>query len=112
MLSQISSFWQSEDFLIHLRDSLEAFGFENLPLKVCCEHSAVIDWNSVDFDITSKQQTKDYYRVLIGVFFQEILPGCACSDNSNDAQTKENGYCQIIIKVDKKDNTVELTNAF
>ena len=112
MLSQIASLWQSEDFSKYLKDSLKAFGFDNLPLKACCKHSAVIDWNSIDFDITSKQQTKDYYRVFIGVFFQEILPGCACSDNSEEAQTTENGYCQIIIKVDKKDNTVEFTNAF
>jgi len=43
------------------------------------------------------------------VFFQEILSGCACSDDPSQAMTHENSYCEINIIINKS-GEVEFVN--
>ncbi|MBT6360436.1 MAG: hypothetical protein HOJ52_06195, partial [Candidatus Thioglobus sp.] len=36
----------------------------------------------------------------IGVFFCEVLSGCACSDDPSQAMMLENSYCELRMDID------------
>ncbi|WP_237732038.1 hypothetical protein [Bathymodiolus thermophilus thioautotrophic gill symbiont] len=41
------------------------------------------------------------FQLKIGVFFREVLTGCACSDDPLQAIMYENGYCELHAELNK-----------
>ncbi|CAC9490830.1 hypothetical protein BPUTSESOX_1873 [uncultured Gammaproteobacteria bacterium] len=40
-------------------------------------------------------------QLKTGVFFREVLAGCACSDDVSQAINYENGYCELQVKFNR-----------
>ncbi|WXT99401.1 MAG: hypothetical protein Ctma_0098 [Catillopecten margaritatus gill symbiont] len=70
-------------------------------LVKCCKHSGDIDDNSIDIVILSSIETEQITQLKIGVFFREVLAGCACSDDPSQAIIYENGYCELDAEFNK-----------
>jgi len=73
----------------------------DLPLSDCCQHSGDIDATSIEVTVFSSVETKQKIQFKIGVFFREVLAGCACSDDPSQAVAYENGYCELAAELDK-----------
>lgn len=83
------------------QQALKHLTLDNLPLIECCHHSGNIDEESIDINLLSSAEFEQVIQLKIGVFFREILPGCACSDDPSQAISYENGYCELQVEVDK-----------
>ena len=110
MLTKVFEYWDSDKFSDYIKSELSTKDVELLPLEKCCTYSAVIDENSISIMVISKILKVDSMVVKVGVFFQEILSGCACSDDPSQAMTHENSYCEINIIINKS-GEVEFVNA-
>ena len=94
MFDQVFQYWETPDFKSYCLAQLKAFAPE-LPLGHCCTHSSMIDPESIGFRIISTQHQDSSIGLKIGVFFEEVLSGCACSDDPSQAMIRENGYCEM-----------------
>lgn len=94
MFDQAFQYWETPDFKPYCLAQLKAF-VDELPLGQCCMHSSVIDPESVSFRMISTQRQDTSIGLKIGVFFEELLSGCACSDDPSQAMIRENGYCEM-----------------
>ncbi|SMN11743.1 hypothetical protein SPBRAN_2037 [uncultured Candidatus Thioglobus sp.] len=83
------------------KKSLKSLAVSDFPLKDCCQHSGDIEENSIDISILSSVEIEHGVQLKIGVFFREILAGCACSDDPSEAISYENGYCELQVNIDK-----------
>ncbi len=101
--------WGSEDFTEQLQQTICALG-DALPLKDCCKHSGVIDFETIKPIILSSAESDSSVQIKLGVFFSEILSGCACSDDPSQAQMLENGYCELEMLIDKASKQASFIN--
>ncbi len=105
MFDQALAYWGDDKFPQYFKQAVQSLELGVLPLKDCCNHSAVIDQTTIEPMILSSVETQDRVEVKTGVFFCEVLSGCACSDDPSQAKILENSYCELIISLDK--NTKE-----
>ncbi|CAB5506174.1 hypothetical protein THERMOT_2286 [Bathymodiolus thermophilus thioautotrophic gill symbiont] len=75
-------------------------GNQSLLIK-CCQHSGNIDESSIRIILLSSVETMQRFQLKIGVFFREVLTGCACSDDPLQAIMYENGYCELHAELNK-----------
>jgi len=61
--------WGSDEFPQAFKQAIKSLELEKLPLANCCNHSAVIDKDSIDVMILSSHETDDQIQIKIGVFF-------------------------------------------
>jgi hypothetical protein len=66
-----------------------------------CQHSGNIDETSIEVSLLSSVETEQFVQLKIGVFFREVLAGCACSDDPSQAIMYENGYCELAAEFNK-----------
>ncbi len=66
-----------------------------------CKYSNNIDESFIDITLLSSVETKQVIQLKIGVFFREILTGCACSDDPLQTIMYENGYCELQAEFNK-----------
>jgi hypothetical protein len=72
----------------------------------------VIDQATIEPIILSSHETKDSVEIKTGVFFCEVLSGCACSDDPSQAKILENSYCELTISLDKNTKEASYFSAF
>ncbi len=111
MFDKILQNWGGEDFTQQLEKAIQSLDVETLPLASCCQHSGVVDFDTIKPIILNSKETQTNIQVKLGVFFAEILSGCACSDDPSQAQALENNYCELVLSIDKTTAQVSLTNA-
>ncbi|RUA05866.1 MAG: hypothetical protein DSY43_03605 [Gammaproteobacteria bacterium] len=90
-----------DGFTHAFKEAFKLLPVGDLPLSVCCQHSGNIDENSIVVTILSSAETEKIVQLKIGIFFQEVLAGCACSDDSSQAMIYENGYCELTAEINK-----------
>ncbi len=83
------------------KQAFKLLPISDLPLNDCCQHSGDIDENSIEMMVLSNVETEQKIQFKIGVFFREVLAGCACSDDSSQAMIYEDGYCELVAEFDK-----------
>lgn len=110
MFDKALACWGSDEFPQQFKQAIKSLELEALPLKDCCNHSAVIDQTTIEPIILSSQETDQNIQIKAGVFFCEVLSGCACSDDPSQAKILENSYCEISVTIDKNSGIVEFTN--
>jgi len=103
--------WGSDEFPQYFKQAIQSLELGVLPLKDCCNHSAVIDQATIEPIILSSHETKDSVEIKIGVFFCEVLSGCACSDDPSQAKILENSYCELIISLNKNTKEARYSSA-
>ncbi|CAC9961394.1 hypothetical protein [uncultured Gammaproteobacteria bacterium] len=101
MFDRVLKSWGSVDFPRNFKQAFKTLSLEELPLMACCTHSGVIDKDSVELSILSNHATEQAITLKIGVFFCEILSGCACSDDPSQAIILENSYCELTLRIDR-----------
>jgi hypothetical protein len=94
-------YWGSDKFTHYFKRAFSQLNLDELPLSACCTHSGVIDKDSVSVTILSSSADKQTIRLKIGVFFCEILSGCACSDDPSQAMILENAYCELSVNLNR-----------
>ena len=57
-----------------------------------------VDDSSITCTVLNFKDDKDHITIKTGIFFTEILICCGCGDDP----VPENAYCEIMIKLDKK----------
>lgn len=75
-----------------------------LPLKPYYQHSGILADDSVSAQILSIKDN----GLIIGVFFDEISTGCACSDDPDQAEILIHNYAELTIVVDINTNKVQI----
>ncbi|MDG2395143.1 hypothetical protein [Candidatus Thioglobus sp.] len=106
MFSQALKHWGSDDFPQCFKRAFGGLNLDDLPLFACCTHSGVIDKDSISVTILSSSADKQTIHLKIGVFFCEILSGCACSDDPSQAMILENSYCELSVKLNRNNATL------
>lgn len=102
MFSQALKHWGSDEFSHCFKRAFSGLSLDDLPLFACCAHSGVIDKDSISVTILSSSADKQTIHLKIGVFFCEILSGCACSDDPSQAMILENSYCELNAQLNRK----------
>ena len=104
-------YWGKDSFFQHFRVAVKALDLSELPLEKCCNHSKSIDKDSIDVMILSSSSDEKTIHLKIGVFFCEVLIGCACSDDPSLAETHENSYCELLVQIDRTNAQVKFNYA-
>ncbi len=91
-----------------LSQALNSLTPEDLTLIECCRYSGNIDKNSVETVLLSTTEMDDKIQLKVGVFFREVLVGCVCSDDSSQAVSYENGYCERQLSFVKHTNKLKI----
>ena len=112
MFDQALKYWGSNEFPQYFKQAVQSLELGVLPLTDCCNHSAVIDQATIEPIILSSHETKDSVEIKTGVFFCEVLSGCACSDDPSQAKILENSYCELTISLDKNTKEASYSSAF
>lgn len=94
-----------------LNQALKSLTLKDLSLVECCYHSGNIDKDSVEIIILSTTKFDDRVQLKIGVFFREVLTGCACSDNPFQTISYENGYCEQQLIFNNASNLLETVSS-
>ena len=111
MFDQALRYWGTDEFPQYFKQAVQSLELGVLPLKDCCNHSAVIDQTTIEVIILSSRETKEIVEVKTGVFFCEVLSGCACSDDPSQAKILENSYCELMISLDKNTKEASYSSA-
>ncbi len=111
MFAQALEYWGSDKFPHYFKQTVKSLELGVLPLKDCCNHSAVIDQTTIEPIILSSFETQNTIKVKTGVFFCEVLSGCACSDDPSQAKILENSYCELMISLDKNTKEASYSSA-
>jgi len=104
--------WGSDEFPQKFKQAIKSLELGVLPLVDCCNYSAVIDQDTIEPIILSSSETSTKIKIKMGVFFCEVLSGCACSDDPSQAKILENSYCELTISLDKNTKEASYSNAF
>ena len=112
MFDQALKYWGSNEFPQYFKQAIQSLELGILPLKDCCNHSGVIEQATIEPIILSSFETKDSIEIRTGVFFCEVLSGCACSDDPSQAMILENSYCELTISLDKNTKDASYSSVF
>jgi len=102
VFDQALKYWGSADFSEYFKRAFGELSLEELPLLDCCQHSGVIYKDTIGVTILASSADSQAIYLKIGVFFCEILSGCACSDDPSQAIMLENSYCEFNATLHKK----------
>ena len=89
--------WNSARFDAALKSELAGLEDGILPLQQAATHGGMIDCNSLSLTLISTTDNQASLVARVGIFFNEIVGGCACGDEPFEA----NAYCVIDISLDK-----------
>ena len=99
-----------DDFFQYFKRAFSTLNFDDIPLSQHCSHSGIIDKDNIEITILSKSMNKQVASLTIGVFFCEILSGCACSDDPSQAMTYENAYAELHMTIERADARIKFLN--
>ena len=102
MFEQALNHWEEDDFFQYFQQAFAQLSLDELPLSACCMYSGVIDPDSISLRLLSSRSDAQTIYLKIGIFFCEILSGCACSDDPSQAIVLENSYCELSATLDRK----------
>ncbi|MBC8494222.1 MAG: hypothetical protein ISR74_06320 [Candidatus Thioglobus sp.] len=103
MFEQALNHWEEDDFFQYFQQAFAQLNLDELPLFTCCKYSGVIDPDSISLRLLSSRSDAQTIHLKIGVFFCEILSGCACSDDPSLAIMLENNYCELTVEINRAD---------
>ncbi|KRT60240.1 glucosamine--fructose-6-phosphate aminotransferase [endosymbiont of Ridgeia piscesae] len=89
--------WGSERFSQILKSELESLSSGSLPLEKGISQGGLVDDSNISVTVLNFSEVEDAIRVMLGVFFTEIVGGCSCGDDPLEA----NGYCELRLEINK-----------
>ena len=112
MFDQALEHWGDDKFSHYFKRAILSMDVDTIPLKQCCQASAIIDQSTIEPMVLSGRETKDALEVKTAIFFCEVSMGCACSDDPTQAKILDNAYCELVVKINKETAQVSFVNAF
>jgi hypothetical protein len=102
MFKQALKHWGNDDFFQYFKLAFNKLTLDELPLFDYCTHSLIIDKDSIDITMLSSADNEQVVILKIGVFFREVLSGCACNDDPSQAIIFENSYCELSLEINQQ----------
>lgn len=90
--------WGSADFKKTVKFEIEKLGNDVLPLNQATCQGGIADDSDISALINSTTEDETHLLINIGVFFNEIIAGCNCSDDP----AMENTYCELLLTINKE----------
>ena len=95
--------WGGDAFAATLKAELGAVPPAELPLHRLARTGHALD-TKVSVTLLKSRETADAIEVRLGVFFEEILPGCSCGDEPEP----QPAYGELVLHIDKATARAEL----
>jgi len=89
--------WPGEHFSATLKAEIEALPPGSLPLAEGGALGGYVDDDAITVTVIACEEHAATLKVVIGVFYGEILAGCSCGE---DPETL-NSYCELVATIDK-----------
>jgi hypothetical protein len=96
-LKQSLTDWGTEQFVNSFKQEVESLKNGDLPLAEGASISGYVDDSNLAVTLKSQCQTDKAIIIEFGIFFEEIIAGCSCGDDS----PTENSYCEMCVAIDK-----------
>lgn len=88
--------WGGDAFAPALKAEVQALGPAALPLHRLASTGHALD-TRVSVTLIASRESDETIVARLGVFFEEILPGCSCGDEP-EAQP---AYGELVLRIDK-----------
>jgi hypothetical protein len=88
--------WRSDAFAAALKAEVQALGPVALPLHRLASTGHALD-TQVSVTLIGSWESEGTIVVRLGVFFEEILPGCSCGDEPEP----QPAYGEMVLSIDK-----------
>jgi hypothetical protein len=95
--------WGGDAFGATLKAELGAVPATELPLHRLASTGHALD-TRVSVTLLESRETDDAIEARLGVFFEEILPGCSCGDEPEP----QPGYGELMLHIDRATARAEL----
>ena len=92
--------WGTPDFKTVLKQELCQLGNAELPLQQAMSRGSVALDDDIEAMIIATSETKTNIQAKVGIFYQSIIAGCACSDDPTPTDIC-NEYCEIQLEINK-----------
>jgi len=100
--------WNTDEFEKTLKTELECLTGKEIPLQAGLQHSSYALDDNIKTTILRCDEDVSVVNVVAGVFYNGIIAGCSCADDPSptDLQTE---YCEIIVVIDKKTASADIS---
>ncbi|MFY9976355.1 MAG: glucosamine--fructose-6-phosphate aminotransferase [Chromatiaceae bacterium] len=95
--------WGGDAFAATLKAELGALAPAELHLHRLASTGHALD-TRVSVTLLESRETADVIEARLGVFFEEILPGCSCGDEPEP----QPGFGELMLQIDKATARAEL----
>ena len=99
-LIQSLAAWGTPDFKTVLKQELCQLGNAELPLQRGLTSGSVALDDDIEAMIIATFETKTNIQAKVGIFYQSIIAGCACSDDPTPSDIC-NEYCEVQLEIFK-----------
>ncbi len=96
-LKQALADWGTDGFVHSFKREVESLKNGDLPLSEGASISGYVDDSNLSITLKNQHETDAMIMVDFGIFFQEIIAGCSCGDDSPTV----NSYCEMRVTIDK-----------
>jgi hypothetical protein len=98
-IRDVLELWPSDGFADGLARHLESLGSDALGLARAGSLGGLVDPASVRAVVMNVNDGGEAIRAEVGIFFEELLIGCNCSDDPTPVS--QTGYCRLRIEIDR-----------
>ncbi len=88
--------WGTNRFPDALTSELQSLGPEALPLHLISTTGYALD-SFVTVNLIAARDAGDTLQITVGIFFEEIVPGCSCGDEAEP----QPAYGELSVTIDK-----------
>lgn len=97
--------WKTDAFSRTLKREVANLPSGLLPLHRCTTQGGQVDDSNLSSCILKQSETDRCIQIKLAIFFIELVGGCNCHDDP----VTENGYCELLVCIDKQTAVVEFT---
>ena len=95
--------WGENFFNTKLISDIMALPKNALPLQQALSQGDIASERPDKITVMSNEETTTGINIKLGVFFTEIISGCSCGDDLGSL----NGYCEMLLIIDKQTGNAE-----
>ena len=106
-LKKCLSLYPQESFKNVLLEEILADNIYNYLLKNEIQFTGVFNKDSLKVNLLSHDQDDQNITLNVNIFYQEVMTTCPCSGEEPELF---NGYCEIILVIDKTDASTQIIN--
>jgi len=97
-LSNTRAAWGADNFSDVLKNEMRTVAPDLLPLYIKSAQGGMMDFNDISVSILSVDESEKTFKVMLGIFFTELIGGCNCDDDP----TPVNSWGKLEIAINRK----------